>query len=176
MNKEAAVVRTESRGSDRSVVRRINGYLHRLTPVVDATGRVIAHTVTPLMVELRPRDLMQILVGASVLAIPVGFTEETWTLGTQLGWPNIVALTAISLLFIAFYVYTNFYRYMLRDHVVDYVQRVATIYLLSLMVVGILLTVIGKCPWTTDPAVAVKRIVIVAFPASMSAAVTDTVK
>jgi hypothetical protein len=44
------------------------------------------------------------------------------------------------------------------------------------MVVGILLTVIGKCPWTTDPAVAVKRIVIVAFPASMSAAVTDTVK
>lgn len=170
------MVRSTSRGTNQSVVRRINGYLHRLTPVVDATGRVISHTVTPLMVELRPRDLMQILVGASVLAIPVGFTEEVWNLGIQLGWTNIVALTGISLLFIAFYVYTNFYRYMLRDHLVDYVKRVVTIYTLSLMVVGLLLTLIDKCPWATDPAVAVKRMVIVAFPASMSAAVTDTVK
>jgi hypothetical protein len=45
-----------------------------------------------------------------------------------------------------------------------------------LLVVGLLLTIIQKCPWGTDNLLAVKRILIVAFPASMSAAVSDTLK
>ena len=45
-----------------------------------------------------------------------------------------------------------------------------------MIVVGALLTVIQKAPWTTDTLLAVKRMLIVAFPASMSAAVSDAFK
>jgi uncharacterized membrane protein len=166
----------EKRSKTGYTIKRIGGYLHKLVPIADSTGKVISYVTAPLMVELRPRDVMQIVVGASILAIPVGFTEETWTLGERLPLNNVLLLTLVSVLFIAAFVYFNFYRFELRDHVLEYVKRVVAIYTLSLIVVGILLTIIEKCPWGVDNVLALKRIIIVAFPASMSAAVSDTVK
>jgi len=128
------------------------------------------------MVEFRPRDLMQIIVGASILAVPVAFTEETWNLGAQLPLANVLALSVLSLLFIAFFVYFNFYRFVFKGHILEYCKRVVAIYVFSLLVVGVLLTIIQKCPWGTNNLLAVKRMLIVAFPASMSAAVSDTLK
>ena len=128
------------------------------------------------MVELKPRDIMQIIVGASILAIPVGFTEETWNLGERLPLNNILALAIISMVFIALFVYFNFYRFQLKGYVFDYIRRVVAIYALSLIVVGILLTLIEKCPWGVDNILALKRMIIVAFPSSMSAAISDTLK
>ena len=159
-----------------STVRRIGGYLHRVVPVVDGAGKVLNYALSPLMVEFRPRDLMQIIVGASVLAVPVAFTEETWNLGAQLPLTNVLGLSALSLLFIALFVYFNFYRFTFRGHVFKYCKRVVAIYLFSLLVVGFILTIIQKCPWGTDNLLAIKRMLIVAFPASMSAAVSDTLK
>ena len=156
--------------------RRIDGYLHKVIPIVDATGKVVSQAVTPLMVELRPRDLMQIIVGASMLAIPVGFTEETWALGERLPLINVLALGIISIIFLATFIYFNFYRFNLRQHLGMYIKRVIANYVLSLAVVGILLSIIEKCPWGTDNLLAIKRIIIVAFPASMSAALSDTMK
>jgi uncharacterized membrane protein len=157
-------------------VERIGGYLHKVIPVVDGAGKVLSYAVSPLMWELRPRDIMQIVVGASILAVPVAFTEETWTLGERLPNANVLALAAISVLFISLFVYYNFYRNALRGHLFEYVKRVAAIYVLSLAVVGGLLMLIQKCPWGVDNALALKRIVIVGFPASMSAAVSDMLK
>lgn len=65
-------------------IRRIGGYLPNLVPIVDGTGKTIYQALTPFMVELRPRGVMQIIVGASMLAVPVGSTEETWSLGESL--------------------------------------------------------------------------------------------
>ena len=156
--------------------KRIGGYLHRIVPIVDSTGKIISQAVIPLMVELRPRDLMQIIVGASLLAIPVGFTEETWALGESLPLINVLALGLLSIFFLAAYIYFNFYRYQLQTHLEQYIKRVTANYVLSLIVVGVLLTIIEKCPWGTDNMLALKRIIIVAFPSSMSAALSDTVK
>ena len=50
------------------------------------------------------------------------------------------------------------------------------IYVMSLAVVDILQPLIGKCPWGIDNVLALKRIVIVALPASLSAAVSDALK
>ena len=157
-------------------VKRIGGYLHKIIPVLDNTGKIVHHAITPLMVELRPRDIMQIIVGAAILAIPVGFTEETWDLGERLPLKNVLFLTIISIIFIATFVYFSFYRMNLKGHVFQYVKRVLATYLLSLVVVGILLTIIEKCPWGIDNILAIKRIIIVAFPASMSATVSDSLK
>jgi len=130
-------------------IKRIGGYLHRLSPVLDSTGKVVSYVTTPLMVELKPRDIMQIIVGASILAIPVGFTEETWNLGERLPFSNILALAVVSLVCIALFVYFNFYRFQLKGYVFEYIKRVIAIYVLAL---------------------------IVAFPSSMSAAISDTLK
>lgn len=151
-------------------------YLHRLVPIVDKSGKVIHRVLKPLMVELRSRDVFQIIVGASILAIPVGFTEETWNLGQRLPLTNVAIIAAISVLFIAVFVYSTFYKDYLRQYLFDFLKRVATIYVLSLVVVAVLLTVIQQCPWSTDWILAVKRVMIVAFPASLSAAVTDAIK
>lgn len=58
----------------------------------------------------------------------------------------------------------------------DYFKRVIAVYFFSLFVVGLLLTIIQKCPWGVDNVLAIKRILIVSFPASMAAAVSDTLK
>ena len=157
-------------------IRRVGGYLHRVIPIKDATGKVLDYTLKPLMIEFRPRDVMQVVVGASLLSIPVAFTEETWVLGQELPLANVVGLSALSLLFIGLFVYYNFYRFTFKGHVVEFVKRIAGIYLISLLIVAGLLTIIGKCPWGVDTLTAVKRILIVAFPASMSAAVSDAIK
>jgi uncharacterized membrane protein len=162
--------------NDTTSIKRIGGYLHRVIPITDATGKVLSHFLKPVMVEFRPRDLMQVVVGASVLAVPVAFTEETWSLGEELPFLNVMMLSTLSMIFIGLFVYLNFYRYMLRANIGQYVKRVFSIYFFSLLVVGVLLTIIQRCPWGADNIIALKRILIVAFPASMSAALSDSIK
>lgn len=157
-------------------IRRIGGYLHRVIPVTDATGKVLSHFLKPVMIEFRPRDLMQVIVGASILAVPVAFTEETWNLGKELPLFNVLLLSALSLIFIGLFVYLNFYRFMLKGNVIEYCKRVCAIYFFSLVVVGALLTIIERCPWGIDNMLAIKRILIVAFPAAMSASLSDSLK
>ena len=71
------------------------------------------------MVELRIRDVIQIIVGATILAIPLAFTEETWQLGEKLPVLNVFALGLLSVLFIAIFVYVNFYRFYLKGYIFE---------------------------------------------------------
>lgn len=162
----------------KEIVRRLGPgqYLHRIIPIIDASGKVIQRVVKPLMVELRARDIVQVVVGASILAIPAGFTEETWNLGEQLPMANIIVIALTSVLFVGLFVYFNFYREYIHEYRWDFVKRVVVIYTMSLVVVGALLTLIGKCPWGVDNVLALKRIIIVALPSSLSAAVSDALK
>lgn len=158
------------------MVKRIGGYLHRVVPIVDKTGKVLDYTLKPLMIEFKPRDVMQVIVGASLLSVPIAFTEETWVLGKELPLLNVVGLSVLSLVFIGLFVFYNFYRFNFKGHALEFVKRVAGTYIISLLVVALLLTMINKCPWTTDWITALKRVLIIAFPASMSAAVSDSIK
>ncbi len=156
--------------------KRIGGYLHKIIPIKDSTGKILDYALKPFMVEFRPRDFLQIIVGASILAIPLAFTEETWVLGQKLPLFNVLLLSILSLVFISFFVYFNFYRFNFKGHKFEYFKRVISTYLGSLLVVGLILTIIQKCPWGTDNLTAIKRIIIVSFPASMSATVSDILK
>ena len=86
-----------------------NGYLHRVIALVDKSGKVVQRVLKPLMVEFRARDALRTVVGASILAIPAAYTEEAWNLGRDLPRLNIGAIGAISVLFVAMFVYLNFY-------------------------------------------------------------------
>jgi uncharacterized membrane protein len=64
----------------------------------------------------------------------------------------------------------------LAKHKLEFVKRVLGIYLISFGVAALFLTVIERAPWEIDAILAVKRSIIVAFPASLSAAVVDMIK
>ena len=162
--------------NNKSTIKRIGGYLHKVTPVIDGTGKVVQFVVSPLMVELKMRDIMQIIIGASILAVPVAFTEETWNLGLNLPFINVLLISLLSILFIGIFVFFNFYKDNIKGHIIEFIKRTAAIYFFSLVVVGLLLTLIDKCPWGTNNILAIKRILIVAFPSSMSATLSDSIK
>ncbi len=153
-----------------------NGYLHRIIPIVDKTGNVVQRLIKPLEVEYRLRDVLQTVVGASILAIPAAYTEETWDLGSQLPTANIVGIAALSIFFIATFVFFNFYKSYFAQFKVQYFIRVIATYLVSLIVVATLLALVDKTPWGVDNALAIKRIIVVGFPAAMSATVADAIK
>jgi len=159
-----------------TTIRRIGGYLQRVVPITDATGKIVGHALKPFMVELKPRDLWQILVGASVLALPTALTEEVWILGEELSMDRIYLLVFLSLLVIGNFVYFNFYRFHLRGHAIQYIMRVLVSYGLGLAVAAGILTLFGKCPWELDPLLAIKRTVVVAFPASLTGTLADAIK
>lgn len=159
-----------------TTIKRIGGYLHRIVPIVDKSGKIINYTLKPLMLEFKPRDIMQVAIGAALLAIPVSLTEEAWTLGSTLPANNVILIAVLSLTLISIFVYFNFYKVTLKGYVFDFLKRVIGTYLISLIIVGLILTLIEKCPWGIDNALAIKRIVIVAFPASMSGTLSDTIK
>jgi uncharacterized membrane protein len=161
---------------EKFVIKRLGGNLHKVISVADHTGEIVHHVISPLMVELKLHDIMQILVGAATLAVPMAFTEEVWKFGEHLPVINVLLLSFLSLVFIALFVHFNFYREHLKGNVVEYFKRVMAIYLLSLVVVVIVLTIIEKCPWGTNNILAIKRVIIVAFPALMISALSDSIK
>jgi uncharacterized membrane protein len=166
----------EQKIDKKPVIKRIGGYLHKVTPVFDATGKLIHSVVTPFQVELKPRDVFQMIVGAYLLCVPVAYTEEVWILSEQLPMQNIYYVLAMSVFFISCFVYFNFYRFNMTGRVFEYFKRVVATYGVSFLAVGLFLTVIDKCPWEADSILAIKRIILVAFPASMAATITDTIK
>ena len=130
-----------------------------------------------LLREFHLKDLLQIMIGASILAIPVGFTEETWHLGDILPAINIIGIFILSVLFISAFVYYNYHRHhKLKKHWNEFIKRVISTYIFSFIVVSLILILIQRAPWAADYALALKRTIIVAFPASMSAAIADTLK
>jgi len=127
--------------------------------------------------EFEFKDLLQVLIGASILAIPVGFTEETWELGATLPFLNVFFLFIITVLFISAFVYYHYYaEHGLQKHFGEFVKRVFSTYVASFIVVALLMTTIQRTPWFTDFVLALKRIIIVTFPSSMSAVVADILK
>jgi len=126
------------------------------------------------------RDFLQIVIGASILAVPVGFTEEAWRLGESLPLLNVIGLLILSVIFMAAFVYYH-YHSSYRIHGVNgrwdqFGKRVFWTYAGSFIIVAIILTLIDKTPWITDLTLAIKRVIIVTFPASMSAVIADTLK
>ena len=156
---------------------RIDGVLKQVTTIRDASGNLLHKIISPLMVEFHPKDVLQVIVGASLLAIPVGFTEETWQLGITLPLLNVLLLFFTSLLFIGLFVYfTYHHKSLLRDHSDTFFKRIFATYILSFIVVAVLLTIIQRAPWDTSFLIALKRVIIVTFPASLGGAIVDTLK
>ena len=169
---------TENSSSQQSTseVRRVNGQLHAVQSIVDDAGNVVQNIVTPLMVEFQLRDVIQILIGACVLCIPVAFTEEVWNLGTTLSGWNAIGIVFVSLVFLGFSGYFIFARGHFRGNEWDFVKRIACAYLITLAVSSLVLFLVQNFPLVSEPSTAMTRAVLVAFPGCFSATVVDSLK
>mgnify|MGYP001611832878 CR=1 FL=1 len=126
--------------------------------------------------EFAFKDAIQVIIGASILSVPIGFTQETWDLAFSIPLINTLSLMFLSILFISMFSYYNYHKHVGEKHHHILVKRVASTYIFSFIVVAIILGLIQKTPWLTDFMLAFKRVVITTFPASMSAAIADTLK
>jgi uncharacterized membrane protein len=155
---------------------RIGGILKEVITVSDERGVVLHRSVQALKYEMHLHDIVQVIVGSMILAAPIGFTQEVWELAGRLSVWQLVMLFLLSLLFIAIFIYYNDYENSLREHLGDFVMRLCITYILSFAVVGMFMTLIGQAPWSSDLMLSLKRVALVTFPASLSAAVVDMIK
>ena len=160
----------------KSEVKRINGYLREVVTFFDASGKPLSQVMNPLMTELKPRDILQIFVGAFLVSAPLCFTEEVWTLSVELKRLNVYALGLISYVTVALFIYFNFYRYRLKGNIVEFIKRIVATYAITASSIILILLLIDKFPIETEPYVAIKRVIIIGFPALFGAVISDYLK
>ncbi len=119
-------------------------------------------------------DVAQLIVGAAVLAYPLATTEEIWNLSEESHLGRAILLSLASLVFISWFTYRRYYHGELDTKRGELFNRVAAAYLITLLVATGILIAIDRWPILTDPAVATKRTILVAFAGSFSATVVDS--
>jgi len=157
-------------------IKRINGYLKEVITFLDSSGKPISQIINPIMVELRPRDIIQIFAGAFLVSAPLCLTEEVWQLSVSLRKENVYALGIISVLMVTAFIYFNFYRYKLSGNIINFVKRVVATFLINIGCIVLILSLIDKFPVHLEPYVAIKRVLIIAFPAIFGSVISDYLK
>ncbi|MGB5226176.1 MAG: DUF2391 family protein [Arenicellales bacterium] len=126
--------------------------------------------------HFRLHDVSEFVVGSVLLAFPVAITEEVWNLGKELSTFSTLAIVSLSLFFLAWFATHTFYNSDLHSHRVEIFLRVISVYCVTLIVAALILGLFSQFPLLTEPAVAMKRMVIVALPASFCATVVDSLR
>jgi len=129
-----------------------------------------------LKVVFNFRDVAQLIVGSAVLATPIAYSEEAWSLGEGLSFAHVLMLFLASLGFLAIFVYVLFYQSKFHENRGQFVARVVVAYIVTFLVAAIILAVIDRFPVFSVPWVAIKRAVIVAFPGCFSATLVDAIR
>ena len=158
----------------RSEIKRINGYLKEIITFLDDSGNPIGHSINPLMVELKPRDITQLFVGSLLVSTPLCITEEVWKISESLSDNNITYFFCLSIFAVTSFIYFNFYRYRLKGHVIEFIKRIFFTYLISLLSTVLVLSLINKFSIGDHPSMA--RVIIIGFPSIFGAMVTDYLK
>jgi uncharacterized membrane protein len=144
--------------------------------MVKKRADLLRSLVSPIIPRFTQKDMLQVVIGASILAVPVGFTQETWDLGGVLPLRNILGLLALTVIFISMFTH---YQYHHRAQVKmrgEFLKRVFFTYAFSFLIVALILSLIHQGFFSPDVShlLAFKRTVIVTFPCSLSASLADT--
>ena len=121
------------------------------------------------------RDVAEIIIGSLVLAFPVAVTEEVWDLSTELSLARTIVISLGSLVFISLFVQTTYRHDFSFSSQKELLTRVFSVYGLTLLVSAAVLLAIDRLPLVTETMVALKRTIMVAFPASFAATVVASV-
>jgi len=125
--------------------------------------------------KIRLNDVAEIILGAVLIGFPVAVTEEVWTISEQLPLGRVLYICLGSIAILGWFVFYIFYHGSLKGTIGQFIFRVLIAYGITLFAVGSILFAIDHLPLFTDPAVAIKRMIIVALPASFAATVIDSI-
>jgi len=123
-------------------------------------------------VSFNKKDVAEIATGACIMAFPVAVTEEVWNLGTELSLPHVLFFALASIFFLALMVYMLQHKSLGPDRKV-FLRRVLSTYFITLFIAALLLIGVDRLELFTEPAVGLKRAILVAFPASFAATMVD---
>jgi uncharacterized membrane protein len=104
----------------------------------------------------------------------VALTEEVWDLSSEISLARALAISISSLVFISFFVRTTYFHETTFTRSKQVAARALTVYFLTLFVAAATLYAFGKLPLTSEFLVAIKRTIIVGFPASFAATAVDS--
>ena len=120
------------------------------------------------------RDIAEIIIGSLVLAFPVAVTQEVWDTSVEISMLRVLLISLSSLVFISFFVRTVYFTETTLTSSRQIAGRALSVYFITLATAAATLYAIDQLPLTTDTLVAVKRTIIVAFPASFAATAVDS--
>ncbi|GAB5382521.1 MAG: DUF2391 family protein [Aliiglaciecola sp.] len=118
-------------------------------------------------------DACQIAVGAFAMAMPIAFTQEAWRMAESIPLINLTFLFFLSLAFLTLYTYYSLFQGDVERRLASYIVRIIMAYCITLVVVACVLFAIDKLPILAEPLLSLKRLVIVAMPASLGAIIVD---
>jgi uncharacterized membrane protein len=118
-------------------------------------------------------DINQIAIGAFAVAVPISFSEEAWNLGKTLPNINLLLVFLLSIAFLAIYTFQNVFQGQIKFRASAFFLRIAIAYGITLLIVSLLLIALDKLPLFSDTVMAIKRLVVIAMPASMGAIIVD---
>ena len=118
-------------------------------------------------------DIIQVIVGSSALSVPVAFSEESWNFSETLPTINLIGLVLLSLLFISLYSIQGIFQGNIKHRLSSFVSRTLIDYSITLIVVFLILLALNRMPLIEEPFIAIKRIIILSFPASMGGVIVD---
>ena len=125
--------------------------------------------------KIRLNDVAEIILGAVLIGFPVAVTEEVWTISEELELGRVLYISLGSIAILAWFVFYIFYHGSLKGTIGQFIFRVLIAYGITLFAVGSMLFAIDQLPLLDDPAVAIKRMIIVALPASFAATIIDSI-
>jgi uncharacterized membrane protein len=132
-------------------------------------------TPTGVRSEFSRGDIAEIATGACIMAFPVSTAQETWDLGEQLTLLRVLLFALASLFFLGLLVYLLHQRPEDSGGRADFLRRVLSTYGLTLVISALLLFGVDHLDLFGHPWVAIKRTVLVAFPACFAATAVDKV-
>lgn len=119
-------------------------------------------------------DASQVATGAFALAVPISFSEEAWKLGEVLPVTNLVLLFILSAVFLSFFAYQNVFQGNIQYRIPVFLIRIVIAYFIAAFVVFLVLLSLDKFPFLSEPAIAIKRLIVITMPASMGAIIVDS--
>jgi uncharacterized membrane protein len=123
--------------------------------------------------SITTEDIVQVIVGSSALTVPIAFSEESWRLSETLPLFNVIVLIFLSLLFISLYSIQGIFQGQIKHRISLFVFRIIIDYGIALIIVFIVLFALDRMPILDNPIIALKRIIILGFPASMGGVIAD---
>jgi uncharacterized membrane protein len=119
-------------------------------------------------------DASQVAIGAFALAVPISFSEEAWRLGETLPLTNLLLVFVLSVVFLSLFAYESVFQADIKYRIPVFLIRIVITYLITALVVSLILIALDKFPLFTEPAIALKRLILIAMPASMGATIADS--